>query len=45
MPDTPTVHQGFVELPHARLFYEMAGAGEPVVFLHGGLLDTRNWDD
>jgi 3-oxoadipate enol-lactonase len=41
----PEVRQGFVELPHARLFYELGGAGEPVVFLHGGLLDIRNWDD
>jgi pimeloyl-ACP methyl ester carboxylesterase len=45
MPAQPTLRQGFVELPHARLFYEIAGAGEPIVFLHGGLLDGRNWDD
>src|SRR5690349_20310375 len=45
MPDAPTVRHGFIEVPGARLFYEIAGAGEPVVFLHGGLLDGRNWDD
>jgi 3-oxoadipate enol-lactonase len=45
MPDHPPVSQGFVELAHARLFYEIAGDGEPIVFLHGGLLDSRNWDD
>ncbi|GCE08388.1 alpha/beta fold hydrolase [Dictyobacter aurantiacus] len=36
---------GFVELDGARLYYEMAGTGEPVVLLHGGMLDRRMWDD
>jgi 3-oxoadipate enol-lactonase len=44
MPDTTAVKQGFVELPGVRLFYESAGQGEPIVFLHGGLLDGRMWD-
>ena len=35
---------GFVELPDARLFYEISGSGEPVVLMHGGLLDLRMWD-
>ncbi len=36
---------GFVEIPGARLYYEMAGDGEPLVLLHGGLLDRRMWDE
>jgi pimeloyl-ACP methyl ester carboxylesterase len=44
MPDTTAVQQGFVELPGVRLFYESAGQGQPIVFLHGGLLDGRMWD-
>lgn len=27
-----------------RLFYEVSGAGEPVVLIHGGQLDSRMWD-
>lgn len=36
--------QGFVEMPGARLFYEQAGAGDPILLLHGGMLDLRMWD-
>lgn len=35
---------GFVDVSGARLYYEMAGSGEPVVLLHGGMLDRRMWD-
>src|SRR5688572_27711619 len=28
----------------ARLWYEVAGQGEPVILLHGGNLDARMWD-
>jgi 3-oxoadipate enol-lactonase len=37
--------QGFVDANGTRLYYEMAGAGEGVVLLHGFTLDTRMWDD
>ena len=37
--------QGFIEVNGTRLYYEMAGAGDAVVFLHGFTLDTRMWDD
>ncbi len=39
------VHHGYIEVPGARLYYENAGEGKPVVFLHGGLLDSRMWDE
>jgi 3-oxoadipate enol-lactonase len=36
---------GFAEIPGARLYYEIAGDGDPVVFIHGGFLDRRMWDE
>jgi pimeloyl-ACP methyl ester carboxylesterase len=35
----------FIDVPHGRLYYEVAGDGPPVVFVHGFTLDTRMWDD
>src|SRR5262245_39438437 len=35
---------GFVDVNGAELYYEMAGAGQALVLLHGGLLDRRMWD-
>jgi len=43
MSDVKEVKNGFVELPGVRLYYEIAGEGKPVVFLHGGFLDARMW--
>lgn len=36
---------GFVDVEGSRLNYEIAGSGPPVVLLHGGWLDMRQWDD
>ena len=36
---------GFVEVDGARLYYEETGDGEPLVLIHGGLLDLTMWDD
>ena len=32
-----------VRLPHANLRYRESGAGEPIVFLHGALVDGQLW--
>ncbi len=45
MSDIKGLKNGFVELPGVRLYYEIAGEGKPVVFLHGGFLDGRMWDE
>jgi pimeloyl-ACP methyl ester carboxylesterase len=34
----------FAPIPGVRLAYDEAGQGAPVMFLHGGLLDRRQWD-
>jgi pimeloyl-ACP methyl ester carboxylesterase len=35
----------FAEVNGARLYYETAGAGQPLVFVHAGLADSGMWDD
>jgi pimeloyl-ACP methyl ester carboxylesterase len=40
-----TTESAVVDVPHARLYYEVAGDGPPVLFVHGFTLDTRMWDD
>lgn len=37
------VESGYAEVNGTRLYYEMAGAGDPVVLLHGLGGDTRYW--
>ncbi|HST87139.1 MAG TPA: alpha/beta fold hydrolase [Ktedonobacterales bacterium] len=36
---------GYAEINGARLYYEIAGAGQPLVLLHAGIADSRMWDD
>ncbi|MDQ3801136.1 MAG: alpha/beta hydrolase [Acidobacteriota bacterium] len=36
---------GMAEVGGGRLYYEIAGKGRTVVFIHGGLADSRVWDD
>ncbi len=36
---------GYVELDNGRLYYEVAGSGQPVVLAHAGFVDSRMWDD
>ena len=35
---------GFVTVGNTRIYYEAAGSGEPVLFVHGDTLDMRMWD-
>lgn len=39
------VETGYAAVPGGRLYYEVAGRGDPVVLVHGFTLDTRMWDD
>src|SRR5258708_39952180 len=41
----PPTRQGFVETSGAEIYFEIAGAGEALVMLHGHLVDSRQWDD
>ncbi|MGH9276009.1 MAG: alpha/beta fold hydrolase [Acidimicrobiales bacterium] len=40
-----TTETGFAEINGARIYYEVAGSGPALVFLHGYTLDRRMWDD
>src|SRR5688572_6215950 len=35
---------GFCEIAGARLYYEVAGEGHPLLLIHGGLGSLRMWD-
>lgn len=39
-----TVKSGYISVDGGRLYYEEAGAGTPVVLVHGHSLDRRMWD-
>ena len=41
----PLVRSGYVPVSGGRLYYEMAGKGPTLVFIHAGIADCRMWDD
>lgn len=43
--DQPQIKSGYVKVPEGSLYYEEAGTGEPLVFIHGHSLDHRMWDE
>jgi 3-oxoadipate enol-lactonase len=36
---------GFADLDEAEIYYEIAGAGHPLLLLHAGVTDSRMWDE
>ena len=40
----PSVKTGYAEVNGARLYYEIAGVGTPLVMIHAGIADCRMWD-
>jgi 2-hydroxy-6-oxonona-2,4-dienedioate hydrolase len=50
LPESPRplpspTQSGIVEVNGAHVYYEMCGAGHPLVLLHAGIADCRQWDD
>ncbi len=39
------VRTGLARIGGTKLYYEVAGEGDPIVLIHGFTLDTRMWDD
>jgi len=37
------MQSGFIEIQNGKLYYELHGQGQPIVFLHGFSLDHRMW--
>ncbi len=40
-----SIKSGYAEVNGTKLYYEVAGGGEPIVLIHGFTFDTRMWDD
>jgi pimeloyl-ACP methyl ester carboxylesterase len=36
---------GYISLDDGKVYYETAGEGAPLVFLHAGIVDSRMWED
>ena len=45
MENTSDREKGTVEINGVPFYYEMAGSGSPVVWVHAGVADRRMWDD
>ena len=39
-----TIDSGYAAVNNTKLYYEIAGKGEPIVFVHGSFGDRRHWD-
>ena len=39
----PDVASGYAQVSNARLYYEIAGRGKPLVMIHAGIADSRMW--
>ena len=42
---TPQIKSGFADIDNAKLYYETAGKGIPVVMIHAGVADSRQWNN
>lgn len=39
-----TEQSGYADIRGAKIYYEVAGEGEPLVLIHAGICDSRMWD-
>lgn len=45
MSDVTNAQSGTIEAAGGPLYYEVAGAGHPLLLVHAGIADHRMWDD
>ncbi len=45
MTEFDNTYSGFAKIDRAKLYYEVRGAGHPLLLLHAGVADSRMWDD
>ena len=41
----PPVKSGFADIDNAKIYYETAGQGMPLLMVHAGVADRRQWDN
>jgi pimeloyl-ACP methyl ester carboxylesterase len=39
------IESGYAEVNGANIYYELAGSGDSIVFIHGNIGDNRHWDE
>lgn len=42
---TPQIKSGFANIDDAKIYYETAGKGTPLVMIHAGVADHRQWNN
>jgi pimeloyl-ACP methyl ester carboxylesterase len=42
---TPQIRSGFATIDNAKIYYEAAGKGLPLVMIHAGVADSRQWNN
>jgi pimeloyl-ACP methyl ester carboxylesterase len=42
---TPQIKSGFANIGNAKIYYEVAGKGLPLVMIHAGVADSRQWNN
>jgi pimeloyl-ACP methyl ester carboxylesterase len=42
---TPEIKSGFANIDNAKIYYETAGKGIPLVMIHAGVADSRQWNN
>lgn len=41
----PQMTSGFAQINNAHMYYEIVGAGEPLLMIHAGVADNRQWNN
>lgn len=41
----PQTKSGFIDINNAKIYYEIAGKGTPLVMIHAGVADSRQWNN